>query len=51
MISNNFNRRERAFKLGTLFFKDLNNDYKFLIIDLVIVFYRAIFLREIGDRV
>ena len=51
MISNNFNRGGRVFELGTLFFKGLNDDYKFLVIDLVIIFCRAIFLGEIGDRV
>ena len=51
MIDNNFNRGWRALELRTLFFKGLNDGHEFLIIDLVIVFCRAMFLKEIDDRV
>jgi hypothetical protein len=51
MITQNLNQVKCSFKLQALFLKYADNGHELFVIDLIVVFGRAMFLGEKGDRV
>ena len=50
IICNHINRKDYVFQFRLSFFKDMNNDHEFLIIDFIVAFDRIVLLEKVSNK-
>ena len=51
MIYNHINKEDCVFQFRLLFFKNINNNHEFLIINFIVIFDRIMLLEEVNNRI